>query len=332
MEINQSPRMTRYVVECGVFRTAPFFLVDVGASGGIDSHWREFGNQLSAVGFDPLIGEVARLNQSEQTASVRYVAAMVGCRSNPETPPGAFQTDTFAGTSTVWARALERMNYTAAVYDQTHSGASTPEMVELDEYFAGQHDAIDFLKTDTDGQDIAVLRGSRKLLSTAGPMALAVEVLFWGAASEATNFFSNVDPYLRDLGYSLFAIEPRFHTRAALPGMFRWNQFADTHTGRACWGNTLFCRDVCLPDYEKRFGIALTPAKLLKLCCVHELYGFPDCAAEVLLQFRDRLQPVVDVDRCLDLLTPPLPDGRRVSYREYIETFRKTPAAFYSGR
>jgi hypothetical protein len=137
---------------------------------------------------------------------------------------------------------------------------------------------------------------------------------------------------LRDLGYSVFAIEPRFHTRAALPGMFRWNQFADTHTGRACWGNTLFFRDVCLPDYEKRFGIVLTPAKLLKLCCAHELFGFPDCAAEVLLKFRDRLQPQVNVDRCLDLLTPPLPDGRNVSYREYIEAFKKNPAAFYSGR
>ena len=40
---------------------------------------------------------------------------------------------------------------------------------------------------------------------------------------------------------------------------------------------------------------------------------------------------VADVDRCLDLLTPPLPDGRQVPYREYIEFFEKNIEAFYSG-
>jgi hypothetical protein len=132
-------------------------------------------------------------------------------------------------------------------------------------------------------------------------------------------------------GYSLFSIEPLFMTRAALPKPFRWSQPADTHAGQARWADTLFFRDVCIPGYEKHFNVVATPHKLLKLCCAYELFSFEDCAAEVPVQFRDRIQPVVEVDRCLDLLTPPLPGGQVVSYREYIEFFEGHVEAFYSG-
>jgi hypothetical protein len=76
-----------------------------------------------------------------------------------------------------------------------------------------------------------------------------------------------------------------------------------------------------------RFG-DLTPVKLLKLACLYELFSVPDCAAEILVTHRDRLSPLVDVDRLLDLLTPPL-DGRPVSYREYLDAFEQDPARFY---
>ena len=330
METNQSPRMTQYMVESRVFGSDPFFLVDVGASGGIGAHWRHFKDQLAAVGFDPLVKEVERLNAQEQDSPVRYVASLVGCRAMGEAPVDAFHAF-FRGTSSVRAAELLQCNFADEYYDDTHTGVSTREMVELDEFFSDRLAGIDFIKTDIDGHDIEALRGARKLLLNAGPLGVASEVLLLGPDSPDANLFSNVEPYLRELGYSLFAIEPHFYTRTALPKPFRWHQPADTHSGRACWANTLFIRDVCLPDYEERFGVALTPGKLLKLCCLHELYGYEDCAAEVLLRFRERIEPFVDVPHCLDLLTPPLPDGRKVSYREYIDFFEKNVKAFFSG-
>jgi hypothetical protein len=168
-------------------------------------------------------------------------------------------------------------------------------------------------------------------LSGAGPLGLAVEVLLLGRSDPGYNLYSHVDTYLRKFGYSVFAIDPKLHSRAALPKLFRWRQPADTHQGQARWAETLFFRDVCLPGYEEQFQIELTPLKLLKLCCAYEIYGFEDCAAEVLLRYRDRIQPLADIDHCLDLLTPPLPDGRKVSYREYINFFESNVPAFYSG-
>lgn len=63
---NDNPRLTRLLVERGAFAEDPMFVVDVGASGGIDPYWREFGRQLEAVGFDPLVAEVDRLNSAAQ--------------------------------------------------------------------------------------------------------------------------------------------------------------------------------------------------------------------------------------------------------------------------
>jgi hypothetical protein len=184
---------------------------------------------------------------------------------------------------------------------------------------------------DTDGADLAVLLGARKLLSNLGPIALAVETHFVGSTSPYSNLFSNVDTYLQGLGYSLFGIEPRLHARAALPRPFRWFQPADTHAGQSRWADTLFFRDVCIPGYEVHFGVTLTAHKLLKLCCAFELFSLEDCAAEVLVNFRERIQAVTDVDLCLNLLTPPLPDGRTVSYCEYMDYFESNVEGFYSG-
>ncbi len=331
MKVNPSPLMTAHLVEREVFRDDPFSLVDVGVSGGIEPHWRVFGISLQAVGFDPLIEEIARLNSIEANPSVRYIASLVGCHR--PTPPSSddFNNEYYSRSSTVRAWELLQFDYAKTYFDQTHQGTVSANLVELDQIFVEHPERVDFVKVDTDGHDLEVLLGAEKLLSSLGPLGLAVETLLVGVSSPNSNLYSNVDAHLRRFGYSVFAIDPRFHSRAALPKPFRWYQPADTHEGQARWADTLFLRDVCLPGYEERFDLTLTPHKLLKLCCIFEMHGFEDCAAEVLLHFRDRLEPVVDLEHCLDLLTPALPNGRRVSYREYISFFETNVAAFYSG-
>ncbi len=52
-------------------------MLDIGASGGIPPEFRVFGEQLCAVGFDPAVLEVERLNKSELHPNVKYVAAFI---------------------------------------------------------------------------------------------------------------------------------------------------------------------------------------------------------------------------------------------------------------
>jgi FkbM family methyltransferase len=329
--MNSSPKLTQRLVERRVLATEPFSLVDVGASNGIHQHWRHFGDSLQADAFEPLIKEVDRLNAIEPNPSVRYHARLVGCRHLDPAPDDVFSTDPHYRTSSVRAMELQHRDFIRDDVDQTHDGTMTTELIELDEFFAAQPADVDFVKVDTDGTDFAVLLGGRKLLSQAGPVGLAVEAPLVGCTHRHGNVFRHIDEYLQDLGYSLFSIEPRFYTRAALPKPFRWSAPWDTHAGQVRWADTLYFRDVCIPGYERRFHLTLSPHKLLKLCCAYEIFSYEDCAAEVLLTYRDRIQAVVDVDECLDLLTPPLPDGRVVTYREYIDFFEHNIEAFYSG-
>jgi hypothetical protein len=67
--------------------------------------------------------------------------------------------------------------------------------------------------------------------------------------------------------------------------------------------------------------------KLIKLACVYELIGLPDCAAEVLNRFRLRLDAFGDTEALLDALTPQLL-GEKVTYRQYISKFAKEPHLF----
>src|SRR5689334_13875967 len=91
-------------------------LIDVGASGGIDGFWGEcFGAKLKAVGFDPLIAEVDRLNKARGYGGIRYEAAFVGFRDFDTLFPPALRQDTIASKdnssfqATSAARAAEAM-------------------------------------------------------------------------------------------------------------------------------------------------------------------------------------------------------------------------------
>src|SRR5262249_43176384 len=73
-----SVRMVPLLRGCGAFRHDPFVLIDVGCSGGIESIWRECGDNLVAHGFDPMIDECERLQAAERFRGVKYHARYVG--------------------------------------------------------------------------------------------------------------------------------------------------------------------------------------------------------------------------------------------------------------
>jgi hypothetical protein len=187
-------------------------------------------------------------------------------------------------------------------------------------------EGVDFVKTDTDGGDLEVLLSFDDMIESAGVLGFMVETLFTGSDDEAVHTFHNVDRLLKRRGFLLCTLSVNRYSRAALPAPFKYSILAQTTWGQPLWGDLVYLRDGAHPEYT-RFG-ELSPTKLLKLAGLYELFGAPDCAAEILLTHRDRLSPLVDVDRLLDLLTPPL-DGQRVSYREYIAAFAQDPTRFY---
>jgi FkbM family methyltransferase len=315
----EDPQLTKLLVDREAFRGDPLFVVDVGASGGIDSYWRLFGDQLQAVGFDPLTAEVERLNAGEDRQA-RYVAAWVTSHAQGRSDDGP-STQFFHRTSAVRASEIADLDF---VREHFNAGAPielTSETVVLDDYFdAGTRQRIDFLKVDTDGADYEVLRGAETILRTGGVLGVAVETQFQGGLDPGANIFSNIDSYLRGHGFSLFELEVYRYSRSALPAPFLYDIPAQTTTGQVSWGEAIYLRDLGAEQYESTWGFEPSPTDICKLLCLFEIFGLPDCSAELLLKYGNRVADEKERTEYLDVLAAEQ-SGKTTTYAELEQDF-----------
>jgi len=337
--INYSAPMTRAAVRRGVLSSTPFVLVDVGASGGIEQCWQVFDPFLTAYGFDPLVKEVERLNQAEPSSDIRYYAYFVGDSGYDSLFPPSLAGDAVLGwsdqvyerTSAVRAQQLMSMSFTQRFNNEDPEILVTDARTSLDDFFARTPvPTIDFIKVDTDGHDYEVVLGARRTVAQKQVLGLLIECQLHGVGHPHSNLFSNIDRLMREQGFSLFDLEIYRYSRAALPGHFVYEIPAQTHEGQVVWGDALYLRDVTAPGYDQRWT-ALEPSKLLKLACLHELFGMPDCAAEVLVQRRETLRHLIDIDQSLDMLANEM-DPHSGGYRDHTARFEQSPRSFYPAR
>jgi len=327
--MNANTPFVEYLVAEGLLPKDDLFLVDVGASGGIDHAWQVLGPHLRAVGFDPLVNEVQRLNRENTAANVCYVDGFVGAQDYDALFPPELASDLVRGrsnhshqrSSSLRAANLGEMNYEKEVFNRGQEMILSSRHLALDDYFPPeQRGAIDFIKIDTDGSDYQVLVGAKGLLESGGVLGVTIECQFHGAVHDHANLFCNIDRCLRGCGFSLYDLEVHRYSRAELPQPFVYDIPAQTLRGQVQWGEALYFRDLTDPDYGSKWGHGYGLAKQIKLACLFELFHLQDCAVELLLRHRAAFESVLPVDRCLDLLTPAR-NGRTISYQEHEREF-----------
>jgi hypothetical protein len=343
----------------------PFTLLDVGCSGGIDAGWDVFGEGLRAFGFDPSRHEIERLTAAERRPEVRYVNGFVGLpeghparaasvdpwRLDPwgrlsayrtqqlqqaraaQDQPAAQTSEDGAGQEDLMARNLWRE---AALADPAQP-IVLPQF--LDEQ--GVSD-VDFIKIDVDGTDFEILQSLESRLDHPPVLGAVLEVNFFGGPGPHVNSFHNVDRFMRGQGFDLFDLTVRSYSLAALPRPFLYPHplASQTTAGRPFQGDALYLRDVGYPFAEGLAGRDLSgwsDDKLLKLVTLFAMTGLLDQAAELLLQFRERLSGRLDIDAALDLMTRESQDGdadlwtgrRFARYSDYIAAYEADDPAFY---
>ncbi len=120
------------------------------------------------------------------------------------------------------------------------------------------------------------------------------------------------------------------YSRAALPAPFVYDIPAQTVRGQVLWGETVYFRDLANSDYERMWPYYLiTRERVIKLACLFDVFGLPDCTAE-LLQTRRSL--VGDsCDALLDVLAAP---GASTpgAYATYIRAFEADPQTLFPSR
>jgi hypothetical protein len=315
--------LTRQLAATSAWGPSDFYLIDVGASEGLGDCWQAYKPRFRALGFDPLVAEVKRLNALTVDPKIRYVDAFVTYHGYdelfpPQQRPGGADacpnTNFWSRTSSVRAMNLCQMDYTRERHNAGAEVVWSQNHVQLDDFIPrSDYPLVDFIKIDTDGHDYPVLLGADRLLSEGQVLGLSVECPFQGAVHEHANLFASIDRFLRSKGFALFDLELCRYSRGTLPARFVHNIPAQTESGQVHWGEAVYFRDLGDPAYEHTWR-SFDREKLIKLITLFELFGLADCAAELLVDRRSQF-PNVNIDQALELLTPqpsapPVPESR----------------------
>lgn len=320
--MNQKPKLVTSLADSGAF-SEPFVLLDVGASGGIAPTWSAFGDALIAHGFDPLVAEVERLNESQcATGTVKYFDAYIVSNDERLDDRPYDPLEMAQRSSAVRALQLSGEDYTKSVFNSGADVRLSQNRYSVDA-FVQEHglDHVDFIKTDTDGRDYPVLLGAEKTLRQRAVLGVAAEVQFNPKEHPHANSFSNVDSYLRELGFSLFNIVPYRYSKAALPDKFRYNIPAQTFRGQVIWADVVYLRDFADARFPERWPhLRPTAHQLLKSIALFEIFDLNDCAMELVNVYAGELGEICDPEQLRQTLL--VESHGETDYGAWMERFK----------
>jgi hypothetical protein len=198
--------------------------------------------------------------------------------------------------------------------------------INLTDYLLTRNlDRVDFIKIDVDGPDFAVLNSLDAWLDKHAVLGFLLEVNFVGSEIESDHTFHNTDRFMRSKGFDLFDLSIRRYSTSVLPSPYHSGKPGRTFGGRPLQGDALYLRDLASPD-NADVANSVGRLQILKLAAMFSLFDLPDCTAELLVCFKQRLGGDIDLSHSLDLLA-------RQSQRDYLGrlSYRRLMAAFANG-
>ncbi len=195
------------------FKDGKITILDIGARGGLHPRWEKISNFINLIGFEPDKKECERLNNLKWKNNTRffpialgekhedsflYVCESPGCISILE-PDDKFVDDFFYG------------NYLKVI------GKEKLVVQPLLDICLKESIEPDFIKIDTQGTELSILKGAGKLLESVKLIELEIE---FNPIYKNQPLFSDVDQYLRKQGYELLGLRRSFWRRK-IPNNFR---------------------------------------------------------------------------------------------------------------
>jgi FkbM family methyltransferase len=171
------------------------------------------------------------------------------------------------------------------IYSNNKESKISKNEISLDEFLENKKiEKCDFLKIDTDGHELSVLRGAKETLKHRQTMGVYVECQFHGPENGFDGNFSDIDKFLREEGFSLYKLETYNYSKAALPSPFAIKKLpAQTIKGQIQWANALYLRDLGDKNYKNKYEFELNKKNILNQIFLLDIYELYDCAAELII-------------------------------------------------
>jgi len=240
-------------------------LMDIGASGKLDSKWQKLSPLLDLTGFEPNIEECNRLAAQEtDLPKVTYLPyALSGKTEERELKEtSSIYCWSLLNPNTEW---LNRFFYSDLFTVQNKSKIKTFALDDIVEIKDHNFDAV---KMDTQGMELPILKGGKKILDNV--FYLETETGFLDNYEGETTF-SQVSEYLLRQNFIMFDINPNHRIRRKGP-------FAKSEQSL---GQPLWCEAVWLKDLIQCHKQGTLPAidrakaiRCLLLCASNAFYDF----------------------------------------------------------
>ena len=317
---NRHPRSIPYISSFLGDRENHWIIADVGARDG-DPGWAPLEGTARFVGFEPDEAECARLNTGSSDARFYPVALHDRSGDLPFFLTELEYCHGFYGANPAYFGRFP--NYVNnSVRDRI-----TVRTTTMDEFMTESRlSHVDFLKIDTEGSELDILRGARNTLAQ-GHLLGVLSEFWWDPRIKSQPAFTDLDRFMRDAGFSLFDIECQRYPRSTLPlgaGLSSAVLGCPPYRkhGQILTGDALYFRDPVWDLRESPGAFPWNDLTVLRLVGLLDLFGYPDFAIEILDTFRDRFARKVDVDHLFDLLVPPI-GGVVLPFDKYWELSAK---------
>jgi FkbM family methyltransferase len=276
----------------------PMNVMDIGGKGGIPREFNKANEIINFFSFEPNPIEFDKLNKENKTHSILPFA--IGAKEEKRD----LNIAEYASGSSLYninQKTVSRFwDYENLISNKTE----IIDCVSLDYLYKEKIIPVpNFIKIDVEGAEFEVLEGASNVLLNQDCLGLKIECRFddWliDEDNKPIKTFSEIDIYLKKLGFKLYDIHTFRHGKKPLVQPFTLFNGIKKVPGPSNYGQVVWCDAVYFKDminnhidnYSNNFD------NYLKLILLMEIYGHLDSAIEIsnfLFNKDDRFKNIMD--------------------------------------
>jgi FkbM family methyltransferase len=223
----------------------PLTAIDIGARGGVEDHWSQFGTGVRIYGFEPDEKECDRLNHGDDRVAT-YIPLALGSSAGEQ----RFYITKDPFCSSLFPPNDELVRERPRLTDMSVREVATIQTQTIDDWVrqSGIGD-LGYMKIDAQGAELAILEGSARSLGTVRSLNLEVQ---FSRLYEDTPLFGDIDLFLRERGFVLWRLGELSHcgfdnasTSFQVPEIFNYDSRRvdiSAGGGQLLWANAYYVR------------------------------------------------------------------------------------------